>query len=582
MADSDSSGSSHASLTVEQVKDALHARFDGLIDMSDVKKKDPVDLERKFLSRAIAAFALVTLADAEPEAAAAAITDDFEDCGLDAVFVDLADKAVYFVQSKWTSHGTETIKEGDCLKFLRGVSNLFTGDFSKFSERIRKREAELRANILKRADMRMVLVLAFNSANPISSHVQNIMSEYLSRQNNVGDRDVFSQETVDLKVIYRVLSTGKRISDQITLSEWGTIEHPYRGYYGMMNVQDIGRCGKALMSRNIRFHVGETGVNDALAQTIQNEPANFWYFNNGITILCDKLEKTHHNGENRNFGVFNCEGMSVVNGAQTVGVIIERAKRDPPGFAEIKARVGVRIISLQNCPDGFAAAVARATNTQNQIRSINFIAFDENQPRLSIEMEGLGKTYAYKEGDRILDQSAGCTAEEAAVSLACADKDINLAVLAKREVGRLWANTNDKPYTTLFHHGLRAAHAWRAVRILRAVTTALGQINVDAYPRGELVAIHGNRFMLHVVFRDPLVKQFRDLKRTDEELLARAESITPSVFERLTRLVTENYADNYLANLFKNAEKCEVLARKMLDAGDFPETFWEARGQESS
>jgi hypothetical protein len=64
-------------------------------------------------------------------------------------------------------------------------------------------------------------------------------------------------------------------------------------------------------------------------------------------------------------GTFECRGASVVNGAQTVGTIVDVAKVN--GSSLQAARVLVRLVSLENCPEGFADELTRAANTQNRI-----------------------------------------------------------------------------------------------------------------------------------------------------------------------------------------------------------------------
>src|SRR5699024_12523864 len=38
--------------------------------------------------------------------------------------------------------------------------------------------------------------------------------------------------------------------------------------------------------------LGRTAINGELIETLTNEPANFWYFNNGVTILCESVERS--------------------------------------------------------------------------------------------------------------------------------------------------------------------------------------------------------------------------------------------------------------------------------------------------
>jgi hypothetical protein len=113
------------------------------------------------------------------------------------------------------------------------------------------------------------------------------------------------------------------------MSEWGQVQDPYEAFYGQMKLSDVAEWaghGKTLFDRNLRFYRGSTEVNDAMERTISDASERFWYFNNGITILCQSVKKALLNGVDRAWGVFRCNGVSVVNGAQTVGAIWEGGK----------------------------------------------------------------------------------------------------------------------------------------------------------------------------------------------------------------------------------------------------------------
>ncbi len=76
-----------------------------------------------------------------------------------------------------------------------------------------------------------------------------------------------------------------------------------------------------LFSANVRGYLGsrksDRNINNGIKNTAENDPAYFWIFNNGLTILVHDFEPTGGSGE--------CElalnGISIVNGAQTTGAI---------------------------------------------------------------------------------------------------------------------------------------------------------------------------------------------------------------------------------------------------------------------
>src|SRR5206468_3556932 len=73
-------------------------------------------------------------------------------------------------------------------------------------------------------------------------------------------------------------------------------------------------AGKRLFARNIRGLLGEKGpINDGMTATLNEEPERFFYYNNGITIICDRAEKRSNSG--RDF--LRVSNPQVINGQQT-------------------------------------------------------------------------------------------------------------------------------------------------------------------------------------------------------------------------------------------------------------------------
>src|SRR5207247_10310530 len=154
------------------------------------------------------------------------------------------------------------------------------------------------------------------------------------------------------------------------------------------------------------------------------------------------------------------------------------------------------------CPTEFASDLTRATNTQNRIEKRDFAALDKEQARLRTDLLlSYGKEYVYKTGEVPPAPDNGCTLDEATVALACANADITYCMLAKREVSKLYEDIQQPPYTVLFNGSVTALRLWRAVQVLRVVDSELKTYQ-DAWDgKDRLIAIHGNRFVLHSVFK---------------------------------------------------------------------------------
>jgi len=109
---------------VRQIEGYPEATFAGLIDMSDYDGKAADHRKGAFLSRAVAALALVHAAGVSPDVAAKAVVDGYGDNGIDAIHYDEADRLLYIVQSKWDGDGTGSVELGEAQKFVAGVRDL--------------------------------------------------------------------------------------------------------------------------------------------------------------------------------------------------------------------------------------------------------------------------------------------------------------------------------------------------------------------------------------------------------------------------------------------------------------------------
>jgi hypothetical protein len=217
----------------------------------------------------------------------------------------------------------------------------------------------------------------------------------------------------------------------------------------------------------------------------------------------------------------------------------------------------VQVRFIQVGDDSTAAlgdAITRATNTQNRINRQDFVALDLEQQRLRTELNIDGVIYNYKTAEGTIRDHKTFDIEEATVALACANADLALSTLAKREIGRLWEDTSKAPYKALFNPSISGHKVWQCVRIMRMIDAALQEKLATLTGRDTGFAIHGNRYIAHLVFQ-----------RLAPHVIG--SSVLPVDFEAtvndrvnlaLSNLITkanELYPQAYLAQLFKNQKK---------------------------
>lgn len=104
-------------------------------------KGSVADQNAKQLSRAFSAFALHKLLGITPQAAAAAVVDDFQDKGIDAIHYDAPSETLYLLQTKLKE--SEQFKQEDALPFCEGIRLLLKQDFNAFNANLQNRKAEI-------------------------------------------------------------------------------------------------------------------------------------------------------------------------------------------------------------------------------------------------------------------------------------------------------------------------------------------------------------------------------------------------------------------------------------------------------
>lgn len=152
-----------------------------------------------------------------------------------------------------------------------------------------------------------------------------------------------------------------------------------------------GKIGRRLFAKNIRGWLGpDTAINESIAETIKNEPDNFWYYNNGVTIVCDDAKRETRGGED----VIIIDGAQVINGQQTTRTLYENDSRN--------TNVLVKIIKIprdtedEGGYDKIVNSIVRATNWQNYISPSDLVSNDYIQVFLDKELRKVGYQYIRK------------------------------------------------------------------------------------------------------------------------------------------------------------------------------------------
>lgn len=115
--------------------------------MSDVTTTSATDRESKFLSRALAAFAIAAAAKTDDIIAAQSVVDEFHDNGIDAFYFDRTEHIAYLVQSKWIKDGNGSPDLGSILKLIQGISHFLEDNSSQLGPKMQAKSADVQDSL---------------------------------------------------------------------------------------------------------------------------------------------------------------------------------------------------------------------------------------------------------------------------------------------------------------------------------------------------------------------------------------------------------------------------------------------------
>lgn len=410
---------------ISPLNDSELARLNSVLDRDFVPHLPPLlpharttdDVDKKQRSRALSAFALASLCKIAPQAAAAAVVDDFEDGGIDACYLRQTEKQLWLVQGK-LKKGTQ-FKQEEAQAFASGVRRLTSGELTSFNQHIQNRTPSVEEELDSCCEI--ILVVA-HVGSGISEHARAQISELTADRDQ--DEKRFLHPFVEfgpaeIRLALNEKMAHRKINRQLRIFHCRQIKEPHETWIGLMPVNDLASIhqdhGDALFDRNIRNPLGhQSPVNKSIYKSLEKNSRNFFYLNNGITALADKIEpKSHKNNSQR----IDVQGLTIINGAQTISTAT-RFKAENPTISIDDAKVSVTIIAASSDGD-FGKSITQARNYQNAVSSADFAAVQEEQERLRRELMAYDIDYAYKARD--LTPTAirpVITIEEAAFGLA--------------------------------------------------------------------------------------------------------------------------------------------------------------------
>lgn len=559
-----------SSLRVRQIENRIRALFESGLDLYGITERDP-ERDVKILSRCLAAFAIYNATGCSENDASSAVWDGGDDNCIDAAFYDSIEKQVVIVQSKWIKSGAGEPSAADISAFAGGIKDLIENDLDAFGERLKPKVEEISKALLQPGTT-VRIILASTGSSTVADHGTRNMNRLLDELNEGEDDGIATFEVLGLSEVFSGLSNDSsvgKINLSATLLDWSRVSHPHNAYFGVIDGAQLkawwASHGKRLVSKNIRYALGDTDVNSQIRNTATNNPEHFWYFNNGITLIAMDVIRAPAAAASHTSGNFEFKGASIVNGAQTVSTL---ARVDDQALGKVK--VTIRIILLKDAPEQFGADVTRTNNLQNRVEGRDFVSNDPVQAKIKSEMAMEGVDYQFHRSGDFNPSPNSCDLIEVTTALACAAPDTSLSVAAKTGIGRFFIDLTKAPYKTIFNPNTNGARAFNAVRVLRVVDDWIAHTKANVTKKsgyGWGVLIHGNRAIASSVFNkigssilDKSIDEFN--KSYEIEVKKACEDIYP----KIVKILEEDFPGKALAVLFKGPNNCKIIYDKLASA----------------
>ncbi len=380
--------------------------------------------EGRLNSAAFVLLVLKTLLGLSDEEAIDCLVDGGNDFGVDAIYsgpVQDNEFHITVVQGKYKASldGNSNFPETGVQKMIAAVGALF--DPARpvtVNERLRLKVEEVRSFVADGALPTVHVILCNNGLRWTDISDQHIAAT------KFGDQVTWQHIGPDKLV--SLLRTTQPVSDTLQLAGKYTVEDFAfrRVLIGRMPVSQLStlldRHGDVLLERNIRRYLGLSGnrVNEAVAGTLKSDEQrpNFYFYNNGITIICSKFR---HNALLTENTTVQLNGLQIVNGGQTSRTVQQVAEEIGPLLAD--AQVLVRIYELPSEDASFVQNITYATNSQNPVDLRDLRSNDAKQLELAQALSELGWTYRRQRTDQVIlgRELTSAAAAEAVLAVWC-------------------------------------------------------------------------------------------------------------------------------------------------------------------
>ena len=330
-------------------------------------------------------------------------------------------KELHIIQNKYYSK-ENCVQEKDISDFLeKAISILDEGEYKKSQEL-----QEIYSKVINDLDYNIMLHFYITSDKGNKSCERKISEFNTEGKNNTRAKlsyfkDIYESywgESFEDKKEFKFSITTKQSGTKLQiLPEDYKLEGMSEAYYVMTSLKEIYEMSVEaknkkypLFDKNIREYLGRNTVNKKIIETLmnKNDRVNFFYYNNGITIICENVDRSD-TGKTK----LTLTKPQVVNGCQTLNTIYEvlkdyensKSKEKVEEFDKFKKVFVMTKILVSNDKTkkekpNFYKDIVKYTNSQTAVSSIHFGSKKDIFLRIQKELKKRGYLLLVKPSDK--------------------------------------------------------------------------------------------------------------------------------------------------------------------------------------
>ena len=345
---------------------------------------------------------------------------DYNDMSIDCYEIYEDTKDIYLIQNKYYNDNTKITAEYVKNDFLlRGINALKNGTYKRSSE-LQKAFTRLKND--PEFTVRLQLFVTNDCHN---EEAEKYIREF-NAKNKKCISNIFYLNDIKKRYYDEIEEIHTHITVKVESVVKGTILNINNDAYKLENVLDARYVLTPVVSiyrlyreslekqypifdKNIREYLGNKGINKGIYNTLQdeNDRKNFFYYNNGITIICDSMTKIETQPSDYNMNAkFYITNPQVVNGCQTVNSIYEYLQNVAPSelereFKDTFVMLKILVINRDNDLESeLYKNIVKYNNSQNKIDEKTFVANTSVFLRLQEEFEKKGFLLLIKQSDK--------------------------------------------------------------------------------------------------------------------------------------------------------------------------------------